>query len=67
MQFKDKVAVITGGAHGIGKTIAAEFEKEGAKVCVELTKLEIVNGNAVVNNYDKVNFLNCVANQADFA
>lgn len=32
--FKDRVAVITGGAKGIGKTIAQEFEKAGAKVCV---------------------------------
>ena len=32
--FKDKVVVITGGAGGIGKCIAEEFEKVGAKVCV---------------------------------
>ena len=32
--FQDKVVVITGGAGGIGKCIAEEFAKEGAKVCV---------------------------------
>lgn len=32
--FQDKVIVITGGANGIGKCIAEEFEKQGAHVCV---------------------------------
>ena len=32
--FQDKVIVITGGAGGIGKCIAEEFQKEGAHVCV---------------------------------
>lgn len=32
--FQDKIAVITGGAQGIGKTIAEEFEKAGAVACV---------------------------------
>lgn len=31
--YKDKVVVVTGAAQGIGKTIAAEFEKEGAILC----------------------------------
>ncbi len=32
--FKNKVAVITGGASGIGKCVADEFKKQGAAVCV---------------------------------
>lgn len=32
--FQDKAAVITGGAQGIGKCIAAEFRKNGAHVCI---------------------------------
>jgi len=34
MKLKDKVAIITGAAKGIGKAIAIEFMKEGAKVVV---------------------------------
>ena len=34
MDFKDKVVVITGGAQGIGRCIAEEFQKAGASVCV---------------------------------
>ncbi|MBP3409547.1 MAG: SDR family oxidoreductase [Clostridia bacterium] len=32
--FKDKVAVITGGASGIGACIARMFREQGAKVCI---------------------------------
>ena len=31
--FENKVAVVTGGAKGIGKCICREFEKAGARVC----------------------------------
>lgn len=32
--FTDKVVVVTGGANGIGRCIAEEFSKLGARVCV---------------------------------
>lgn len=32
--FKNKIAVITGGAQGIGRCIADEFRKQGASVCI---------------------------------
>lgn len=34
MRLKDKVAIVTGGAEGIGKAYVEEYAKEGAKVMV---------------------------------
>jgi len=50
MKLKDRVAVITGGARGIGKAIGSAFVQEGAKVClvdVDAGPLEALKGEFV--------------------
>jgi 3alpha(or 20beta)-hydroxysteroid dehydrogenase len=50
-----KVAVITGGAGGIGKVTAETFLKEGAKVVlVDLFEESLNNAKAELNKYDEI-------------
>ena len=36
MRFDQKIVVVTGGAHGIGRAVKEAFEKEGAIVeCID--------------------------------
>ncbi|MBU0672216.1 MAG: 3-oxoacyl-[acyl-carrier-protein] reductase [Candidatus Margulisbacteria bacterium] len=46
MQLKDKVALVTGAAQGIGKAIAATLAKAGAKVVVSDVNLELATQTA---------------------
>ena len=68
--FSGKVAVVTGGAHGIGETIVRLFEKEGCRVEVidirpgnhyvgDLSKKEVLEEFAdyVIRKYHQVDYL----------
>ena len=46
MRLKDKVALVTGGARGIGQAIAMTFAKEGADIVVADVNLEIAEKTA---------------------
>ena len=50
MRLKDKVAVVTGSASGIGKGIAALFVKEGAKVAI--ADLDLKAAEATAREFD---------------
>ena len=46
MKLKDKVALVTGGARGIGQAIAMTFAREGADIVVADVNLEVARKTA---------------------
>ena len=68
--FQGKIAVVTGGAHGIGKAVAELFRQEGATVCIldktlgdhyvgDVSDKETLEqfADAVISQHKKVDFL----------
>lgn len=62
MDLKDKVAIVTGGASGIGEEICLQFAREGARIAIAdidsaasaevITKIEREGGRAIALNVD---------------
>lgn len=57
MEYMDKVVVVTGGAHGIGKCITEEFRKEGATVAV----IDVRDGDHFIGDISKKEVLEAFA------
>jgi len=66
MRLEDKVAVVTGGAHGIGRALARRFKAEGARMVVVVDQ-DLEGANVVANEIDGVAMGADVAVEEDIA
>jgi NAD(P)-dependent dehydrogenase (short-subunit alcohol dehydrogenase family) len=64
MKLKDKVAVVTGGAHGIGKALCERFAREGARGIV-VADLDSEGASRVANEIGGMAVTTNVAREAD--
>lgn len=55
MRLKDKVAIVTGAAHGIGLAIARHYVAEGAKVAI--ADVDATAGEAAARSLGNARFL----------
>ena len=59
MEYSGKVAVVTGGAHGIGRCVAQEFGRRGASVAV----IDVRKGNHFVGDISRKEVLEAFAQE----
>jgi NAD(P)-dependent dehydrogenase (short-subunit alcohol dehydrogenase family) len=65
VRLKDKVTIVTGGASGIGKAVAAMFSREGAKVAVFDINQEPREGGPDIQNIINQNKATCLFFRVD--
>ena len=66
MKLKDKVALITGGATGIGKSIALTYAKEGAVVLIASRNESALSKAAEeIRKYSQADYIVCDVSQID--
>ena len=63
VRLKDRVAIVTGAAQGIGYGIAQRFSKEGARVV--LADIDEDKGRAAASSMDNAVFVTCDVGRAD--